>query len=157
MSKAIMTMVMAVSMMVTQPVTDLAPLEVEYVQTAKCYDEESLYWLSRVIYAEAGSNSDLLQKAVGSVVLNRCDSSLYPDTIKEVIFDTKHGLQYGCVRNKMIYRTPDDRAIENAKWLLENGSIFPLAVLAQCDHEVWGGKYKVIEGVVFSMYNGKVK
>lgn len=117
-----------------------------------CYSEEDLYWLSRLIYAEAGADycSDELQLAVGSVVLNRVESDLYPDTIKDVIFDTKHTQQYGCVTNGMIYRQPDSRAIENSTKLLSFGQSIPKNVMAQSDIVFKNNIYKTIDGVVFS-------
>ena len=44
--------------------------------------------LARVIYAEVGCTwiPDWVQRMVGSVVLNRVNSSYYPDTIREVIY-----------------------------------------------------------------------
>ena len=118
------------------------------------YSQEDLKWLSRLIYAEAGSDncSDELQLAVGSVAINRKNSSLYPDTIKGVVFDKHWGWQYGCVKNKSIYKTPDDRAVENARYLLENGSILPENVLGQGKKAYLHGKYCSIQGVIFSFY-----
>jgi len=127
--------------------------EVEIVESA-AYNSDDLYWLSRLIYAESGSNSDELQMAIGSVVLNRVKSNLYPNTIREVIFDTNWGVQYGCTTNGMIYLEPDERAIANATYLLNWGSVIPSNVLAQCDRVVWGNHYRTIEGVVFSYYGG---
>lgn len=118
------------------------------------YSEEDLYWLSRLIFAEAGSDkcSDELQLAVGSVVLNRRDSELYPDTIKEVIFDKHWGVQYGCTTDKHIYWTPNERAIENAKYILETGSTLPNTVMSQGSRPAWGNTYCNIQGVIFSKY-----
>lgn len=136
-----------------------APIETPQVQIVSepSYSAEDLYWLSRLVYAEAGSEncSDELQRAVASVAVNRTKHILYADTIKGVIFEKQAGrLQYGCTRNGMIYLEPDERAIKNATYVLEYGSTLPEDVLAQCDRIVWGNHYKTINGVKFSRYGG---
>ena len=94
------------------------------------YTEEDLDLLSRIIYAEAGCTwiPDWVQRMVGSVVLNRVESSYYPDTIREVIYQPG---QYAPTWDGSIYKTPDARTIENARYLLENGSICPANVVGQ--------------------------
>ena len=55
------------------------------------YNEDDVYWLSRIISAESRGEPLEGQIAVGNVVLNRVRSSAYPNTIYGVIFDRKHG------------------------------------------------------------------
>lgn len=100
--------------------------------TEASYTEEDLYWLSRVIDAEAGSSwiPDWVQQAVGSVVLNRSSSSRYADGIKNVVFQKG---QYHCVTNGSIYKEPSEKSVKNAKYILENGSILPKGVLGQSE------------------------
>lgn len=94
------------------------------------YTEEDLDLLARIINAEAGCDwmPDWVQQMVGSVVLNRVESDLFPDTIREVIYQPG---QYGPVYNGMIYQTPTAKSLENARYLLENGSICPSNVTGQ--------------------------
>ena len=94
------------------------------------YTEEDLDLLARVIYAEVGCTwiPDWVQRMVGSVVLNRVNSSYYPDTIREVIYQPG---QYAPTWDGSIHKTPDARTIENARYLLENGSICPENVVGQ--------------------------
>lgn len=94
------------------------------------YSQEDLDLLSRVIYAEVGSSwiPDWVQQMVGSVVLNRVNSPYYPDTIREVVYQPG---QYAPTWNGSIYKTPDARAIENARYVLEHGSICPENVVGQ--------------------------
>ena len=70
----------------------------------RTYNEEDLYWLSRIIYAEAGNQIMAGRVAVGTVILNRVANDHFPNTIKEVIFAPK---QFSPVTNGMIYRDPD--------------------------------------------------
>ena len=83
------------------------------------YDEGEVYWLSRIIYSEAGIEPFTGQIAVGNVVLNRVRSEQFPDTIYEVIFDRAYGVQFTPTANGTIYWEPDEEAIIAAKLCLE--------------------------------------
>ena len=94
------------------------------------YTPEDLDLLARIINAEAGCDwmPDWVQRMVGSVVLNRVNSEYFPNTIREVIYQPG---QYGPVYNGMINQTPSQRVIDNARYVLENGSICPANVTGQ--------------------------
>lgn len=79
------------------------------------YSETDLYWLSRIIHAEAQGESYAGKVAVGNTILNRVKSSDFPNTVKGVIFDTKYGTQYTPVANGKIYNTPGAASINAAK------------------------------------------
>ncbi len=83
------------------------------------YDAASLYWLSRIIGAEAKGEPFRGQLAVGNVVLNRVASQNYPNTIYDVIFDRKFGVQFTPSVNGTIYDTPPASAVVAAKICLE--------------------------------------
>ena len=87
------------------------------------YDSTDLYWLSRIISAEARGEPFSGQIAVGNVVLNRVRSSQFPNTVKGVIFDTKYGTQFSPVASGTIYNTPTSSAIMAAKICLEGFSL----------------------------------
>jgi N-acetylmuramoyl-L-alanine amidase len=80
--------------------------------TGGYYDEDDLYWLSHIIYAEAGGESYDGMVAVGNVVLNRVASSSFPNTIKGVIFQTS---QFTPAESGSIYKEPSSAAISAAK------------------------------------------
>ncbi len=107
---------------------------------APAYSEEDLYWLSRVVFAEAGCDwfPDWVQRDVASVVLNRVADPRYPNTIKDVIFDPG---QYSCVNSGSIYNTPTQKVINNCKYVLENGSTLPSNIIGQSSY-AWGPIYK---------------
>ncbi len=86
--------------------------------TAYSYTQEDLYWLSRVICAESGAESLEGQIAVGNVVLNRVRSEEYPDSIYDVIFDTKDAVQFEPTANGTIYKEPSASAVTAAKLAL---------------------------------------
>ncbi len=83
------------------------------------YNSTDLYWLSRIISAEAKGEPFNGQIAVGNVVLNRVRSSQFPNTVKGVIFDTKYGTQFSPVASGTIYQTPTASAVRAAKICLE--------------------------------------
>jgi N-acetylmuramoyl-L-alanine amidase len=87
------------------------------------YDEDDLYWLARIISAEAQGESLKGQIAVGNVVLNRVRHASYPNTIYGVIFDRKHGTQFSPVSFGTIYNEPSASSVIAAKICLEGYSI----------------------------------
>ena len=87
------------------------------------YNSDDLYWLSRIISAEASGESLLGQIAVGNVVLNRVESRQYPNTVYGVIFDRKGGTQFSPVALGTIYKKPTESSVVAAKICLEGYSI----------------------------------
>ncbi len=87
------------------------------------YKSDEVYWLSRIISAEAAGEPFRGQIAVGNVVLNRVRSKSYPNTIYGVIFVRKHGTQFSPVSYGTIYREPTASAVIAAKICLEGYSI----------------------------------
>lgn len=87
------------------------------------YDSDDLYWLSRIISAEAAGESLLGQIAVGNVVLNRVESRQYPNTVYGVIFDRVGGTQFSPVSMGTIYKKPTESSVIAAKICLEGYSI----------------------------------
>lgn len=112
------------------------------------YSQADLDLLSRVIFSEAGSSwmTDEHQRAVASVVLNRVADSRFPNTINGVVYQRG---QYGCVYNGMINKTPSQRAIDNAKYVLENGVTIPNNVVWQAQFRQGRGVWKYIQGHYF--------
>ena len=95
----------------------------ELVSGDRFYNADDLYWLSRIINAEAGGEPLIGKIAVGNVVLNRKASSSYPNTIYGVIFDRKHGTQFSPVVMGTIYNKPSQESIIAAKICLEGYSV----------------------------------
>ena len=118
--------------------------EIVIVEESK-YTEEELNLLAKIIWCEAGSDwlTDEHQRAVASVVINRKNDSRFPNTIKDVIYQEG---QYGCVYNGMINQKPNQRAYDNAKYVLENGVTIPTNVVWQSKSTQGRGLYKYIQG-----------
>lgn len=102
------------------------------------YSANDLYVLAHVICGEAQGCPDEEQRYVGSVVLNRVKSSNFPDTIENVVFQPG---QYACVRDGNYDREPTKANWENARWLLENGSLLPDYVVYQSRGRQGEGEY----------------
>ncbi len=87
----------------------------QHVIGKKPYADQDLYWLSRIIHAESQGEPMNGKIGVANVVLNRVESPLYDDTIYDVIFDTKYGVQFTPVLNGAIYNTPLGDSVVAAK------------------------------------------
>ncbi|MBR7081111.1 MAG: cell wall hydrolase [Oscillospiraceae bacterium] len=107
------------------------------------YDDNDLYWLSRIIQAEAGGESLEGKIAVGNVVLNRVESPLFPNSVYDVIFDKKYGVQFTPAYSGGLKREPPDEAVAAAKLALEGvntaqGSLYFVA--ARAASSSWAGR-----------------
>lgn len=117
------------------------------------YTAEELDLLARIINAEAGIMSDEAQQLTGNVVLNRVDDARFPNTIKEVIYQKG---QYAPTWNGAIKKEPTQRAISNAKRLLEGERFCDGTVVWQAEFKQGKGVYKkiteTINGYTYTMY-----
>lgn len=69
----------------------------QYLETY--YTPDDLYWLSKITTCEAGNVTFQGKVMVVNVILNRRASSYFPNTIKEVIYDRKFGIQFPPAHN----------------------------------------------------------
>ena len=83
------------------------------------YNQEDLYWLSRIIYCESGNQSLEGKIAVGNVVLNRVASTQFPNTVYSVIFQRN---QFTPASNGRIQRTPTAECVIAAKLAMEGAN-----------------------------------
>lgn len=111
------------------------------------YDDD-LWYLSRVIQAEAGYCSEEMQEDIGSVVLNRLNDDRFPDTIPEVI---EQPGQYSTA-SYLSYQNPTESALKVAKDLLKNGSKLPGDVIYQANFPQGSGTYKTLSTSYSTMY-----
>lgn len=86
------------------------------------YDEDDLYWLSRIISAEARGESLEGQIAVGNVVLNRMANDYWPDDVYGVVFDDRYGVQFSPTANGTIYDEPAESAVIAAKLAMDGAN-----------------------------------
>ena len=83
------------------------------------YRDDEVFWLSRIICAEAEGEPFEGKLAVGTVIMNRVASPDYPDTIYGVIFDRENGVQFTPTANGAIYCEPGEDSVRAAKMCLE--------------------------------------
>ncbi len=87
------------------------------------YSEDEVWWLAKIIQAEAGGEPFLGKIAVGEVVLNRVASTEFPDTIYSVIYDNEHGVQFTPTVNGTIEADPGSDAMAAAKLVLDGARV----------------------------------
>ena len=107
----------------TKTIVVMVDLTDEVIET---YTEEELYWLSRIVSAEARGESIEGQVAVANVVLNRVKSDYFPDSIEEVIFQSG---QFCPVSSGSIYQDPVPSAVESAERALNGKRVLDKKVL----------------------------
>lgn len=83
------------------------------------YTSADLVWLSRIVHAESEGEPYEGKLAVANVIINRKNDNSYPNTIKEVVFDNKYGVQFTPTINGKIYNNPSSESIIAAKAALE--------------------------------------
>lgn len=83
------------------------------------YQEDVLYWLSHIIFAESGNQPLNGQIAVGNVIMNRVNSPIFPNTVYEVIHQKS---QFTPVKNGTINLTPRELSIIAAKLVLDGAN-----------------------------------
>ena len=86
------------------------------------YDETDLYWLSHIIYAEAGIEELEGMIGVGNVVLNRRARKAWPNTVYGVVFDQRCGVQFTPAATGTVYQEPSALAVVAAKIAMEGVS-----------------------------------
>jgi hypothetical protein len=135
------------AMLTVAPSEDAIP-----APTPPPYTAEELDLLSRIIYAEAGGMDDQCQLLAGNVVLNRMTDERFPDTLHDVIYQKG---QYAPTWNGAIHKTPSERAVANAKRLLEGERFCPANVVWQAEFKQGRGVYRKFEskgGVMYFCY-----
>lgn len=100
--------------------TYLTRLRSSVVSADDYYDEEDVYWLSKIIHAEAQGEPFDGKLAVGNVIMNRVESDEFPDTVYDVIFDNDHGVQFTPTVNGAIEQEPDEESVIAAKLCLDD-------------------------------------
>lgn len=132
---------------VTNPVTTNA------VEVSKLtYTEDDSFYLAAAVCREAGGSSEEIQMLVANVVINRVESSLYPNTIYDVL--TQH-MQYGTMWKYGIsfpsWATEEvkEQCYSVAKRILGGERVCPDNVIFQAEFAQGSGIYKKIDNFYF--------
>lgn len=127
---------------VVETVEPVEPVEEEPVIEAPAYTDEDLETLALIIYQEAGGDacSDETRRMVGTVVLNRVESTRFPNTIKEVALQRAQygrlywtGLKWPERASKAGEAHAVARAYEVAERLLNGDRALPADVVYQAE------------------------
>lgn len=121
--------------------------------------QKNLYLLAQVIYSEAGSDwiSDEVQLMCANVVMNRVESPYFSHTIYDVVHAPN---QYQFIQDKAII-VPNQRAIDNAKKILNGLRVLPKNVVYQSEYKNLGdGNYKKVKtkySTIYFNYKNNIK
>ncbi len=106
------------------------------------YNQDDLFWLSRVIYRESGNQSLEGQMAVGNVVLNRVADPAFPDTVEGVLAQKN---QFTTYKSGVLRKTePSAKSIIAAKLVLDGGVVKETrgALFFECTNNSWAARNK---------------
>lgn len=139
---------------ITEPVTEEVT---EPSEEIKSYTDDDLFYLAAAVCREAGGESEEIQLLVANVIINRVNSSIYPDTIYEVLTEYK---QYGTMWKYGVSFPDwaDDKVKEQcysvAKRILEGERFCPENVLFQAEFKQGNGVYKQFGDDYYFCYYG---
>lgn len=88
----------------------------EYIEDA--YTSDDLDWLAKIVHAEAQGEIHNGKIAVANVIMNRIKSDLFPNSVYDVVFDRKYGVQFTPVANGAIYNNASNDSYRAAKQAL---------------------------------------
>ena len=113
------------------------------------YNQDDLFWLSRVIFAESGNQSLEGKMAVGNVVLNRKTSPIFPDSIHGVLAQKNQFSTYK--GGALAKRTPNEGSVIAAKLVLDGGVVEEVENAlwfdAKCSNS-WAARHKTCLAVI---------
>ena len=75
------------------------------------YTYEDLLYLGKITYIESGYENFDVQLGVAGTVVNRVKSPLAPNTVKEVVLDTRYGVQFPPAHTDRISVTPSKKSM----------------------------------------------
>jgi N-acetylmuramoyl-L-alanine amidase len=116
------------------------------------YDSDDLYWMSRIISAEARGEPFEGKIAVGNVVMNRKNDPWHPNTVKDVIFDNRSGVQFTPAYSGAIYNTPSRDCIAAAALALDGVNVVGEAIYFAQSLNCWAGHNRVNNATIGGHY-----
>lgn len=129
------------------------PVTTETTELSKSsYTEDDLFYLAAAVCREAGGSSEEIQLLVANVVINRVNSSLYPDTIYGVLTQRmQYGTmwKYGISFPKWADQKVKDQCYSVARRILEGERVCPANVVFQAEFKQGSGVYKEFDGFYF--------
>ena len=129
------------------------------------YTEEEIYLLAQCVEAEAGyyQGHETSQQYITQVILNRVESSEFPNSIEEVIYQKVNDTpQFSVAYNGMIDREVQVETLAKVYYVLLHGTDLPDYVLYFYSDKVnnnWVNSLEVyakLQGTVFAYSGGDV-
>lgn len=125
------------------------------IDETKNYNDDDLYYLASAVCREAGGESEEIQLLVANVIINRVNSSLYPNTIYEVLTQYKqYGMmwKHGVSFPEWADQEVKDQCYSVAKRILEGERFCPENVLFQAEFEQGCGIFKQFDDDYYFCY-----
>jgi N-acetylmuramoyl-L-alanine amidase len=116
------------------------------------YDQTDLYWMSRIINAEARGEPLTGKIAVGSVIMNRLNSPEFPKTVYDVIFDNESGVQFTPTEDGSIYYTPSEECVIAAMIALDGGNTAGDSLYFAATTHCWAGRNRPMSMTIGNHY-----
>ena len=113
------------------------------------YSDTDLYWMSRIITAEARGECFEGQIAVGNVIMNRIAAERFPSTVYDVVFD---GYQFTPAVTGAIYNTPPEQCILAARLALEGVQTVGDSLYFAATQNCWAGNNRAFNSVIGGHY-----
>lgn len=103
---------------ITAPAVEIPENVVDYSYT---YDD--ILYLSKITHIESGYQHFDVKLGVAGTVVNRVKSPKFPNTIKDVIFDTKYSVQFPPAHTEKINNIPSKDSIIASKCVLNGVNV----------------------------------
>ncbi len=87
------------------------------------YTYEDILYLGKITQIESGSQHFQVKLGVAGTVMNRVQSTQFPNSVKDVIFDTKYGVQFPPAHTDKININPSKETVIAAKCVLDGVNI----------------------------------
>lgn len=114
-------------------------------------ENDTLLWLARIIYHESGNQPLDGKVAVGNVVMNRVNNPMFPDTVYEVLYDNRTGVQFLKESNTKIFREPNEESWLAAKLVMEGYVTAPNCLYFASVRKInscWAAKHRTYFGTI---------
>ncbi len=87
------------------------------------YTYDDIMYLAKITHIESGYQHFKVKLGVAGTVVNRVRSGEFPNTIKDVIFDTKYGVQFPPAHTSKFNATPSKESVIAAKCVLNGVNV----------------------------------
>jgi N-acetylmuramoyl-L-alanine amidase len=112
------------------------------------YSDDDLYWMARIIKAEAGGESFEGKIAVGNVIMNRVASDEFPNAVYSVIFDRRFGIQFSPAYSGSIYNKPTQECYAAAALALEGVKVVGDSLYFASSKNSWASRNRPAFGEI---------